>query len=225
MSWFDIDPKFHKYTEQGGYTKLEAISVNARVEPVGKITVETTTDWAIVMIGVGTITSAMLTALFSYLGQRQQTKASSEGLKNQVRANAANLRNIWMEQLRTVAAEFVQCAAICVNGVQKKNLEEQDLPFLQRTRDQALLLNIKLKFYVGTSSVLGKSIVSASDRILVSTNKAVDAKRDNADFDVKGFYRQLAEMEELIVLQLEQAWAQAKGDLGFTSDYPDHTEN
>jgi hypothetical protein len=177
------------------------------------------------MIGVGTITSAMLTALFSYLGQRQQIKASSEGLKNQVRANAANLRNIWMEQLRTVAAEFVQCAAICVNGVQKKNLEEQDLPFLQRTRDQALLLNIKLKFYVGTSSVLGKSIVSASDRILVSTNKAVDAKRDNADFDVKGFYRQLAEMEELIVLQLEQAWAQAKGDLGFTSDYPDHTEN
>lgn len=216
MSWFDIDPKFHKYTEQSGYTKLEAISLNARVEPVGKITVETTTDWAIVMIGVGTIASAMLTAVFSYVGQKRQTKASSEGLRNQVRASAANLRNVWMEQLRTVAAEFVQCVVICVNGLQKNEFEEQDVIFLGRTRDQALLLNIKLKFYVGTSSPLGKNIVSSADSILLSTNEAFNAKRDGSGFDVKAFYEQLEALEELVVLQLEQAWSQAKGDLGFT---------
>lgn len=212
MNWYELDPSFKKYSEEASSIKFDAVTVHALLESGSRITVDTTTDWAIVLIGVGTIASAMLTALFSYLGQRQQIKASSEGLKNQVRANAANLRNVWMEQLRVVTSEFLQCSALVANKLNRDSVREADVPDIDAHRNRALLLQIKIKLYVGTSSNLASEIVTASTLIINGLNGM--ARRDN-DVKMSDVVDLMSKLENLVVIQLEQAWNQAKGDLGF----------
>lgn len=210
MTWFELDPSFNKYSQSGGDLRSETVSIHATLDPISKISVDAGTDWAVVMIGVGTVASAILTAIFSYRGQQRQTLVSAEGLKNQVRANAANLRNIWMEQLRVVSSEFIQKIALSVARARIESQTKADIEYVNSHREQALLLQIKMKLYVGTSSILGKKIVDLSDKVLVDLHGGI--------CESKGFdeiLHDLSDLEDLVVEQLEQAWMQAKEDLGF----------
>ena len=66
-----------------------------------------------------------------------------------------------------------------------------------------------MKLYVGTTSPLAKKIVKTSERILESLGqKVIDPNYDD------NIPYHLTVLEELLVAQIEQAWSQAKADLG-----------
>jgi len=115
-----------------------------------------------------------------------------------------------MEQLRVVSSEFIQKIALSVARARIENKTKADIEYVNSHREQALLLQIKMKLYVGTSSTLGKKIVDLSDKALVDLHDGIH--------EGKGFEEildDLSDLEDLVVEQLEQAWTQAKEDLGF----------
>lgn len=209
MSWFDLDIDGFKYLNDFAAPDTQAIVVHAKLDEASKLTVETTTDWAIVLIGVGSLLSTLVMGIFTYRAQKQQIIANSEGLKNQVRANAASLRNVWMEQLRAVSSEFLQCVTLVNAGLSEEIRSQEDAASLNEKKHQALLLQIRMKLYVGTTSPLAKKIVKTSERILESLGqKVIDPNYDD------NIPYHLTVLEELLVAQIEQAWSQAKADLG-----------
>lgn len=207
MSWFQISTEELKGFE-GANLDAKSMILHATLDAASTLNLKTDTDWPIALIGFGSILASLVTIFFTYRAQKQQIETSSAGLKNQVRANAANLRNSWMEQLRLVSSEFLQSAALILSYAMNREAENSH-QIIVSERARALLLQIRIKLYVGTSSALAKEIVSVSEDLLKALNE------DEMDGEVISV--DLYKLEELLVTQLEQAWEQAKADLGLAA--------
>lgn len=213
MSWFDLDVDGFKYISNFTKPDTQAVVVHARLDEASKITVESTTDWGLVLIGVGSLISTLVMGFFTYKSQKQQIQVSAEGLKNQVRSNAAGLRNEWMEQLRAATSEFLQCAALVVTGLQEDNRDDEYNNELTVMKHRALYLQVKIKLYVGVKSDNAIQINDVADWIVKDLDRSIDG-----DVIVQDVYERLTELEELIVYELEHTWNQVKADLGLPNN-------
>lgn len=213
MSWFDLDVDGFRYISNFTKSETQAVVVHARLDETSKITVESTTDWGLILIGVGSLISTLVMGFFTYKSQKQQIQVNAEGLKNQVRSNAAGLRNEWMEQLRAATSEFLQCAALVTTGLQEDNREDEYNAQLTVMKHRALYLQVRIKLYVGVTSDNAKDINDVAEWIVKDLDRLIDG-----DVRVQDVYDRLTELEELVVYELERAWNQIKADLGLPNN-------
>jgi hypothetical protein len=201
MSWFELDAEGSKYAGVIQHEESKAVTLSG-LEIPPKIEIVSEPDMGVMLIGVASILSSLVIGFFTYRVQ-----------KNQIRANAASLRNVWMEQLRVASAEFLQYVAIVINLLDQEEFSSEDIAVIMSKKRDALFLQIKIKFYVGTKSELAKEINSLSSRILVDINSFEKGKFSSSDLR-----DELSRLENLIVDQIEKAWGQAKKDLSLSAD-------
>lgn len=201
MSWFELDAVGSKYAGGVQYEESKAVTFSGLKIPP-KIEIVSEPDPGVMLIGVASILSSLVIGFFTYRVQ-----------KNQIRANAASLRNVWMEQLRVASAEFLQCVAIVINLLDQEEFSSEDVAVMMSKKRDALFLQIKIKLYVGTKSQLAKEINSLSSKMLVDINSFVKGKFSSSDLR-----DELSRLENLIVDQIEKAWGQAKKDLSLPAD-------
>lgn len=79
-----------------------------------KLSVDTSTDWPIVMVGFGSILSSLLVAYLTYINQKNQVEAQKNQIdaqRSQVKATTANFRANWQISLRESIAKFLSVIA------------------------------------------------------------------------------------------------------------------
>ncbi|WP_336202943.1 hypothetical protein [Pseudomonas guariconensis] len=201
MSWFELDAEESRFLGVIQHEESK-VMITSGLEIPPKIEIVSGPDLGVILIGVASILSSLVIGFFSYRVQR-----------NQIRANAASLRNVWMEQLRVASAEFLQCVAIVVNLLDQDDFSPEDVAVMMSKKREALFLQIKIKLYVGTKSELAKGINVLSSGILVDVNSYKKGEFSSSDIREK-----LSLLENLVVDQIEKAWGQAKKDLSLPAD-------
>lgn len=79
-----------------------------------KLSVDTSTDWPIVMVGFGSILSSLLVAYLTFINQKIQVEAQRsqvDAQRSQVKAATANFRASWQIALRESIAKFLSLIA------------------------------------------------------------------------------------------------------------------
>lgn len=162
------------------------------------IHVDNGTDWGVLLIGIAGIATS---AVVGYLGYRAQ--------KNQIRANACNLRHHWINDLRNCAAAFMQLnTAIVHRSVEEKDYDTGPEYFSDYTR--SLELHVKINLMVSSTSELGKKVIEDGDSLVSAIKDVRYGRSKEADIARSA----LGDFEVSIKEQLDRAWDDIKGDLG-----------
>ncbi|WP_141689867.1 MULTISPECIES: hypothetical protein [Aeromonas] len=153
-----------------------------------KISVETSTDWPIVIatliVGIGSILTTCFVARISYINQRVQ-----------ISSNIATFRQKWQEELRNTTAEYFSHASQIYH-----NKTENGLSISPADNGELTRLHAKLELLFDKEKY--KDIESLIERV---TNLAISGS--------DGFYAELNSLHYAINIVLEKAWGDIKNDL------------
>ena len=164
-------------------------------EPL-KLSVDTPTDWpavsATALVGVGSI-------LITYF----VAKLTTETQKYQTKANIANFRHKWMEDLRETTSQLLAKIAILNYEIKDNpdymNSSESNKPF-----GEILQLEAKILLMLDKS----KSYSAETNKLINNIKKSLHDKNDN---DLEDALNKLTNgMSDI----LEKAWQDIKDDLG-----------
>lgn len=158
------------------------------------------TDIGVVLIGVAGIITSAIVGYFSYRSQ-----------KNQIRANACNLRHHWINELRGIASEFLQLnSTITHRSLTDQDYDDSDEYYADYRR--SLELHVKINLMVSSASVLGKRITTDAESLV----ELVKMVRFGLDDAANVAFNSLATLEKSVKQQLDEAWDDIKGDLGIS---------
>jgi hypothetical protein len=156
------------------------------------------TDWGVLLIGVAGIATS---AIVGYLGYRAQ--------KNQIRANACNLRHHWINELRNCAAVFLQLNSTIIHrSVDQEDYDTGSDYFSDYHK--SLELHVKINLMVSSTSEIGRRVIEDGDNLVSAIKKVRYGREKEADLARDA----LTEFEISIKDQLDRAWDDIKGDLG-----------
>ncbi len=160
-----------------------------------KVEVDTSTDWAIVAVGVAGILSSVVIARYT---SRIQT--------NQIKSNIANLRQRWIEDLRECASRFIERMTYIYNRI---NDHEDYLKSPESTEAFSSMLSAqtKLSLMLDTKHARNRNIIKLSSELIHCVKKHGKDAQDG-EIAEKG-----EEFEALVREALEEAWGDIKRDL------------
>lgn len=161
-----------------------------------KLSVSTDTDWPTIVVGTSSVFVAFVIALLSYHTQ-----------KNQVKANAANLRHQWIEELRNTAAKFVEQATLLSNKIfddhnYLKGNESTEL------YSSLLYSQVKISLMLDKSKRRNKKVIDIAEKTLGAIKNLPKSGDELVAL--------LIEFEEVVSEILESAWQDIKFDLNPT---------
>jgi len=197
-----------------GFSKNSQNDVQAVIavpDKAVRLDVNTSTDWGIVLLGVVGIISTIAAAKFAAKTQRDQIKA-----------NIANMRQRWLEDLRQCAVDFSQKAVYIINHLQDDRdfIESKEMNMVY---SELLAAESKLSLMLDMKHDKHRRIFqTAEDLIHIVKLHA----RDDPPTDE--FRDKMDEFREDIREVLEDAWASIKSDLmngqsGFWGGFPNPT--
>lgn len=169
--------------------KIDVVLANS--EPI-QLVVSTSTDWPIVLVGLGSVCTTVVIAYITRANQRSQSKAKQ-----------AELRQEWITGLRTFISEFISLVgAISLQNNSDENYRGSEKYFNQMQN----LYNIRTKIILMFST-------SSVDSLIISSllNDLYDhARRGEKPIKLKPFRIALEEQAQRV---LEKAWASIKDEL------------
>jgi hypothetical protein len=183
----------------GSYNRKEGVIQQVLTPEPIQIKLDSGTDPWVVVIGVGSILSSVVIAVFTYKVQRNQTKASISAL-----------RHHWMNEVREVSSEFIQVVTGLINEISQV-AEFKSSQSYNEKKSKALRLQIKLNLLLSKDSTLARGIVDGSSELLI------DLKKMNYGARVYPYFQQASKLEDMIKDQLENAWRDIQRDYGVTT--------
>lgn len=160
-----------------------------------RIDVQSSTDWPTVLVGSAGILSSIVIARYT---SRLQT--------NQIKANIANLRQRWIEDLRECATRYMEKVTFIVNKMQ----DEKDFlrtPISVEPYSAMLSAQIKFGLMLDLQHERNRQAIELSEQI-------IGAIKGHSDSDKSGEIGILGRrFEDLVREILEAAWSDIKRDL------------
>ncbi|WP_421220124.1 hypothetical protein [Aeromonas jandaei] len=156
-----------------------------------KISVETATDWPIVIatliVGFGSILTSAIVARISYINQRSQ-----------IRSNIAAFRQKWQEELRSASAEFFSCAMRVHYDITHANKTLTPEKISELTHCQ-----VRMELMLDKNKDENKKIEQSIEKVLTLAQ----------GIDSDAFTNEMNNLQILVSQTLEKAWVDIKNDL------------
>lgn len=186
-------------TPSNSFPEKYSSSLIVNPQPL-KLEVETTTDWAIVAVGLAGILSSVIIARYTSAIQR-----------NQIKSNIANLRQKWLEDLRQAAVDFVEITVFIINHL------NDDKDYLS-TKDgnidfgRLLAANVKLNLMLDIKHENNLIVMKLSDELISLITSHAKPKRPISEIKEETSEK-LESFQNLMRDILENAWSDIKRDL------------
>lgn len=198
----ELDASNLKYEGRGLHkSPLIESSVGKKESPL-YIHVDSDTDWATVVPAAAGVVVALLVAWLSVGVQR-----------NQIQGNISNFRHHWMTELRQAASELIMTLRITANGKAKKKGFNQTDRYWEYSRS-AMQMHSKVSMLLSRDDAHSNAI-RLEGGVLV--RRVLRMQYNDPDF--LSLLKEIESYQDALRSELEQAWEDAKGDLGFNRKF------
>lgn len=166
------------------------------------IHLESDTDWATFVPAVAGVVVALLVAWFTIGVQ-----------KTQIQGGISNFRHHWMTELRDAASELIVTLRLLANGGYKKeDFDESDAYWQYGTT--AMQMHSKVSLLLSRDDPFSDALRIEGGALV---QRVMRVEFEDAEFDL--LLTEINSYQDALRAELEDAWADAKSDLGFNRKF------
>lgn len=191
-----------KYDGQGLYKRVATKSSVGDKETPIYIHIDSDTDWAAVVPAGAGVVVALLVAWLTIGVQRTQIQGS-----------VSNFRHHWMTELRHAASELIVTLRLIANGCCKKDEFKKTDAYWEYSK-AALQMHSKVSLLLSRDDPFSNALREEGG---VVVRRVLRTQRRDSEFQL--LLSEIDAYQNALREELEEAWADAKNDLGFNRKF------